>query len=266
MFEGEETPLLLRRRVIGALVVLFVALVAAWFITAEFFGLRYEIEAEPFQSWVQAQGPLGPLVYIGVLAISVLVAPIPNMPIFIAAGLAWGPVLGTVYSLAGMTLGSVAAFWVARWLGRRHLPRLIGSRAAARIDTAAEQMGGKVIFWARMLPVINFDWVSYVAGLTAMRFRTYLVWSVAGMVLPTAVAVTAGDGLAHDIRLTLSAAGVWLLGVVLTAAYFWWRRRQWLAQKASRPGETVTSLTDVPKPDGEDTGNTGQTLIAKKRR
>lgn len=227
IFEGEETPLLLRRSVVGAIVLGFLALVAAYFIVAEFLGVTYDIDAEPFRDWVDQWGVWGPIVYIGVLAISVLFAPIPNAPIFIAAGLAWGPVVGTAYSMAGMVLGSAMAFAIARRLGRKHLPRLIGGKAAARVDSVMGTMGGKIIFWARLMPVVNFDILSYIAGLTAIRFWSYMLWSSAGMLIPTTIAVVAGDSLAEDMRITLALGGVWVAGIVASAFYFWNRQRRW---------------------------------------
>lgn len=246
VFEGEETPLLLRRRVLAGIVLAFLAIVAAYVVAAQVFGLSLEIDAEPFQDWVDGLGIWGPLAYMGILAISVLFAPIPNAPIFIAAGLAWGPVLGTIYSLAGMMLGSAAAFWVSRRFGRKYLPMLIGSKAAARLDNLSQTMGGKVIFWARMLPVVNFDWVSFVAGITAMRFWTFFTWSFFGMILPTAVAVVAGDGLGKDVRITLVLGGFWVFGILLSAMYFWFRHRRYRNdQKSSSESDARAETAEI---------------------
>ena len=131
-----ETPLLLRRKVVAGLVALFLLAVIAYWATSEYFGISYTIEAEPFRDWVDGFGILGPLVFIAVMALSVLFAPVPNAPIFMAAGLAWGPVLGTLYCMVGLVLGSAVAFWVARRFGRRHLPRLIGRRNACLLYTS----------------------------------------------------------------------------------------------------------------------------------
>ena len=209
-----------------AVVVSFAALVVAYVVLVSVFDLSLDFDSEPFRDWVEQFGPLGPLLFIGVMAVSVLVAPIPNVPIFLAAGLAWGWLLGSVYSMAGLMLGSVMAFFVARAVGRRHLSRLIGARAAANLDHVAETMGGRVIFWARMLPAINFDWISFVAGMTSIRFRTFAIFSFLGMLLPTVVTVAAGDGLARDMRVTLGMAGIWVAGILASASYFWWRGRK----------------------------------------
>lgn len=223
VFEGESTPLLLRKGFVIGLVVAFVAFVVTYVIIAREMGLANSIQAEPFKNWVEDRGVLGPVVFILVMALSVLFAPIPNVPIFIAAGLAWGPVLGTAYSMAGMMLGSTMAFYTSRWLGRRHLKRLVGEKLANRVDTLTESLGGKMVFWARMIPVVNFDWISFIAGLTSIRFGTFFGYSFLGMLLPTSIAVIAGDSLGKDVRVTLALGGVWVAGIAISAAFFWRR-------------------------------------------
>jgi uncharacterized membrane protein YdjX (TVP38/TMEM64 family) len=232
VFEGEETPLLLKPQIAIALVILFLTLIATYAIAVFVFDLSLDIDAEPFQDWVEGLGWWGPFAYIGLLALSVLIAPIPNAPIFVAAGLAWGPVLGTIYSMAGMALGSVVAFYLARWAGRKHLPRLVGQKAAEKLDHLADQMGGRLIFWARMLPAVNFDYISFLAGLTSIRFWTFFLYSMLGMLLPTTVAVVAGDALGKDIRITLFMGGLWVAGIAASAGYFWYRHRR--SQSARR--------------------------------
>ncbi|MXW26336.1 MAG: TVP38/TMEM64 family protein [Dehalococcoidia bacterium] len=237
--EGEETPLLLQRRVLAGIAAAFLALVAVYFILTAVFDISLQPDPKPLQDWVEQWGVWGPIAFMAVMAFSVLFAPVPNAPIFIAAGLVWGPVLGSVYSMIGMMWGSAMAFWVARRLGRKYLPRLVGSKAAAQMDSLSVRMGGRLIFWARMLPVVNFDWISFLAGLTAMSFWRFFVFSFLGMLTPTIVGVVAGDSLGRDVRITLIIAGVWVAGVILSGLYFWWRRRQARAEAAPQAAEPL---------------------------
>ncbi len=245
MFEESETPLLLRKPVVFGIVVLFAACVAVYFAATTFWGVSFKVDAEPFRDWVEERGALGVVVFILVMAASVLFAPIPNVPIFIAAGLAWGPILGTIYCMAGLTLGSAAAFWVARKLGRNHLPRLIGHKAAARIDHMVDNMGGRVVFFSRLMPGINFDWISFVAGMTSVKFRTFIVYSFLGMIPPCAVTVAMGDGLNRDPRITLGLLGLWVLAIVATAWFFWSRRKHWRASPPARPDSGVNPEAEL---------------------
>lgn len=224
--DGGHAPLLLQPRVLIGIALAFAVLVGGYFAAADAFDVSLSIDAERLQDWVGGWGPWGPVAFVAVMGLSVLFAPIPNAPIFFAAGLIWGPALGTVYCLAGLLWGSAAAFWAARRLGRRHLPRLVGAKTAARLDGLTLRMGGQLIFWARMVPVVNFDWISFLAGLTAIGFWRFFIFSGLGMIIPTGVAVAAGDSLGRDFRLTLAIGGGWLAGVLLSALYFWWRQRR----------------------------------------
>ncbi len=241
VYEGESTPLLLRKGVVIGLVVGFVLFVVTYVVIAQQMGLANSIQAEPFKEWVEERGVLGPIVFMVVLGFSVLFAPIPNVPIFIAAGLAWGPVVGTIYSMGGMMLGSTMAFYASRILGRRHLKRLVGEKLARRVDTLTESLGGRMVFWARMIPVINFDWISFIAGLTSIRFRTFFGYSFLGMLLPTTIAVIAGDSLGKDVRVTLALGGVWVAGIAISALIFWRKRSNNQARAREQRVGTIDS-------------------------
>jgi uncharacterized membrane protein YdjX (TVP38/TMEM64 family) len=247
---SDINPILFRKTTIAVLVGGFLAMGAGYVVVSEWLGLSYQIDAEPFQEWVDGFGPWGPIVFILAMAASVLIAPIPGAPIFVAAGLAWGPVVGTIYSMAGLMLGSSLAFWLSRRLGRRHLPRLVGPRVASRLDDLADSMGGRVIFWARMLPIVNFDWISFVAGMTGIGFWRFFLASLAGSLVPTTVGVVAGDALGKDVRLTIGIGGIWVAGLAISALFFWWRRA-----RARATGSKLLQKLDDPALPIQDPGS-----------
>lgn len=234
VYEGEAVPWLLRGRVLVGLAVLMFLIMGVYLVLLEIFGFPTSLDAEPLQDWVDERGALGPVAFIAAMALSVLFAPVPNIPIFAAAGLIWGPVLGTVYSMVGMMIGSVLAFYTARIAGRKHIHKFIGRRAAVRIDGLVDSFGGRVVFWARMLPIVNFDWISFLAGVTSIRVAPFLLWSFVGMLLPTSVGVVAGDALGRDVRVTLVIGAVWVGSIILTGGYMLWRSRR------SRDAPTAT--------------------------
>lgn len=231
---NDETPLLLRKPFVAGVVLVFAAIVGLYGIATTLWGFSLQVDAEPFRDWVEERGPFGVVAFIAIMALSVLIAPIPNVPIFVAAGLAWGPVLGTIYCMAGLTIGSAAAFFVARKFGRRHLRRLVGAKAAGRLDHLVETMGGRVVFWTRLMPGLNFDWISFAAGMTSVPFRVFIFYSFLGMIPLTTVSVAAGDGLDRDPRITLALVGVWVAAILATAGFFWLRRRNGRRSAARR--------------------------------
>ena len=77
--------------------------------------------------------------------------------------------------------------------------------------TSAATWAARSIFWLRVLPAVNFDWISFAAGMTSMRFTPFIVFSALGMLLPTALTVAAGNGLDGNPRLTFMMGGLWLM-------------------------------------------------------
>lgn len=75
---------------------------------------------------IRRLGMLGPIAYIGVLALSVIISPVPGAPIAVLAGTIWGSLLAGVYSVIGGFLGSAIAYYIGRTLGRSAIQFLTG--------------------------------------------------------------------------------------------------------------------------------------------
>jgi uncharacterized membrane protein YdjX (TVP38/TMEM64 family) len=151
-----------------------------------------DLDVQDVREWIRDLGFWGPILLITVLAIAMVIAPIPNPPFMIAAGIAWGTPLGVLYSVIGQLLGSMIIFWLSRNFGRQFIPRLIGKEGAARVDDLALKMGPQLVFWWRMMP-ISFDFAAYAAGLTTMRFGQFVLLVAIGSIIPTTVVVGFGD-------------------------------------------------------------------------
>lgn len=69
---------------------------------------------DPFalREWIRGYGPFAPLVFVGLQAAQVILAPIPGQVLGLASGFLFGTFWGTVYSLIGATLGTIVAISV----------------------------------------------------------------------------------------------------------------------------------------------------------
>lgn len=186
----EDEPLFANPRVRRRLLSLAALFVAAILVAAEF--LTGDLDVQDIREWIRDLGFWGPILLILVLAVAMVVAPIPNPPFMIAAGIAWGTALGVTYAVIGQLIGSMIIFWLSRRFGRKLIPRLIGQAGADRVDRLATRMGPQLVFWWRMMPV-SFDFAAYAAGLTTMSFRLFILLVFAGSILPTTVVVGFGD-------------------------------------------------------------------------
>jgi uncharacterized membrane protein YdjX (TVP38/TMEM64 family) len=135
---------------------------------------------ERIQGWLEQVGVAAPLVYMLVMALAIVVSPIPSLPLDIAAGAFFGPLLGTLYSALGALGGSVVSFLIARFLGRELVKRLLRGHINFCVG-CSDKILTKVVFFSRLIPVVSFDIVSYGAGLTAMSLWKFALATFLGM-------------------------------------------------------------------------------------
>ena len=161
------------------------------------------------QERLQAAGPLAPLVFILVMAATV-VLPVPTFPLDVLAGRIFGPIFGTLYAVAGATLGAMASFLLARWLGRDLVARFLKGHINF-CRQCSDRLLTKVVLLARLVPAVSFDVVSYGAGLTKMSLTKFAVASFLGMLPLTFAYVSFGPLLTVGAPVTWFGGG----GVVL---------------------------------------------------
>ncbi|MCD6402700.1 MAG: VTT domain-containing protein [Candidatus Aenigmarchaeota archaeon] len=143
-------------------------------------------------SLIQAYGNFGLFI---VMVVQTIIAPIPSEALIVFAGsLGLGIMNIIVFAGSGMVLGSVIAFWIARWGREAIVERLIGKRWLKPVDKWVNKHGTFAILAARLVPVIPFDLVSYVSGLTSLKFSRYLIATILGAYPRTALLALLGIG------------------------------------------------------------------------
>lgn len=126
---------------------------------------------------------------VGVLAADLLL-PVPSSLMATLGGAELGVIAGTACAWLGMTLGSIAGWWLGHTAGQR---ALVGLEADERDGLEARQrrLGPLVVVLTRPVPLLA-EAATLLAGATGMRFRDFLaaaglgnlavalVWSIAG--------------------------------------------------------------------------------------
>jgi uncharacterized membrane protein YdjX (TVP38/TMEM64 family) len=177
---------------------------------------------EKIQSLLSQAGSFAPLVYILIMALAVIITPIPSLPLDVAAGAFFGPFLGTIYSSLGALGGAVISFMIAQFLGREFIEGFLGGHINF-CKTCSDKLLTKIVFLSRLLPVVSFDIVSYGAGLTKMSLRNFSLATFLGMLPLTFTYNYFGSVLVVGKGLTI------ILGIVLVILFFLIPR--WIEQK-----------------------------------
>lgn len=176
-------------------------------------------------NWVGGQGQLGGAAFVLLYALAT-VAFLPGSVLTLSAGALFGVVAGTGYVFAGALLGSTAAFIISRRIARPAVERRIRRMPRfARVDRAVARGGRRVVLLLRLSPIMPYNALNYVLGITRVRTTDYLLASV-GMLPGTVLYVYSGH-LAGSVATISAGATVnrgfahWLLlagGFVATIA------------------------------------------------
>ena len=173
-----------------------------------FFFVVQAIGPERMREAVVAAGPLAPIVYVLLKAITVIVTPLTGTPLRLAAGALFGFWEGVALSVLGSVLGGSVNFWIARLCGRRVVARLLGAPALARVDPILGRLADwHALVLVRVVLAPFWDVVSYGVGLTRLRFTTYLIVALLCDVVPSMVLVGVGMSVAEVGMLESGAAG-----------------------------------------------------------
>ena len=178
--------------------------------------LAYEIQPwkDPanISRFLDGMGAFGPIIYATLIALAVIIPPIPDTIPVVMAGAGFGAVQGIVYSMIGMTVGTTVSFYVARRFGRQLLERHVTRGAIQRVDRHVAKMGWRVLFAGSLLGA-NSGLISYAAGLANMSFVAFFSAVFLG-VLPQVVIITATGAAWHEQSVLLFVAVVGLMLVM----------------------------------------------------
>jgi len=181
-------------------------------------------ELEEGVEYLRGFGGWTVLVIVALFTVEALLAPLPAWFLMIANGMLFGPWLGGLVSLLGVTTGALAAFSVARWLARRAIRRLLPAKVLERVDEFSRRNGFFVLLIARLIPFTSSDLWSYAAGLSRLPVLPFLAATALGDLPSILLFSFLGTAVLEDprYRYWLALGGLGLLAVY--GAFLAWRR------------------------------------------
>ncbi len=151
--------------------------------------------ADSLRNGVESTGLLGPVVFVIAYAL-LTVALVPGTIPSLAAGALFGPLWGSLLTVVGATAGALAAFEVARRIGRKRIRRMFGPRVLSA-DAWVQDKGLGGVIALRLLPVVPFNALNYAFGLSSVRRRDHAVGTAIGIVPGTVAFVALGSSISR---------------------------------------------------------------------
>ena len=199
-------------------------LISAVFLSLLFY-LGIEVKETNFitqtkiQGFILSYGIFSWLAYVIILVIAVM-SPVPDTPIVIAGGYIFGPFISIPLTIIGQILGATVDFYLARKLGRGFVNKKF-PRASGLLNEYSHKLGWQTVFIMRLTPTLSFDLLSYVAGLSRIKYIHYILATFSGMVPLIAVTSVLGYSASiHSKILPLITIGVGVLFISLVLFIF----------------------------------------------
>ena len=150
-------------------------------------------DVEAARAWLQSLGVWGAMIFIGVNALQIVVAPLPGYATYLAAGYVFGPWWGGLYATLGLALGGWLAAALARLWGRPLVIRLVGARAWQRWEHLVHADSWWLWFLALLAPTGDVPF--HLAGLSSLPLWQIVVLGVVVRGPAVFVAAAVGAGL-----------------------------------------------------------------------
>jgi uncharacterized membrane protein YdjX (TVP38/TMEM64 family) len=204
------------RWIIGGAIVATLVAACGWLVLTDApayqFLVRLYVDKRFLKHTLREWGVLAPVIFIGLQALQVIIAPIPGELTGILGGYLFGQWVGLLYSTIGLTVGSVAAFAVGRWLGTRYVQKLVSPDIWRKMGFIVEAEGVILCFIIFLIPGLPKDMTCYLFGLSPMPFWVFAVVSTLGRVPGTWQPLLSKAGLPYrKYHATRHTYATWLL-------------------------------------------------------
>jgi len=190
--------------------------------------------------YVKDSGPYGPIVFIVLQALQVVLAPIPGEATGILGGYLFGTLRGLIYSTIGLTIGSSLGFGLGRWLGLPFVRRFVKQETYHKFDFLTQAKGELIVFLFFLIPGFPKDTLCYILGVSPLPFGTFLLVSTVGRLPGTWLLSMQGTQVRGNQYLSLFVL-LSLLGVALLILHYyrhqvfdWMKRHQHRKEREHR--------------------------------
>lgn len=154
-----------------------------------FYLYTHEVTPSALREYFIHLGPWAAVFFV----IAYTIRPIVFFPASIMtplSALLFGPFYGWILSYVGSILSAIAAFFIAKYFGKNLFSKQEDStqdqnrftQFIVKYKKTLEDNGFETVLFLRLVPLFPFDFVNYACGLSNIRFSTYLVGTLIGVI------------------------------------------------------------------------------------
>ncbi len=132
---------------------------------------------ETFQKFVSSFGFWAVLVFISIQIISIIIPFLPTTVGCVAGAIIFTPCWGFLYNYIGICIGSIIVFLLSRTYGSSFVKKIIGEKFYNKYIgwTGEGKKFNSMFAIAILFPVAPDDFLCYIAGLTKMKLKEFVL-------------------------------------------------------------------------------------------
>lgn len=143
--------------------------------------LNFIEDPDSLAIWIESAGIWGPIIFMLLNTLQVLLAIIPGGPFEVAAGALFGPWIGTIMCDIAMSAGGVITFLFVRKFGIKFIELFTTREKIESVKFLhSNNKSTTLLFLFFLLPGTPKDLMCYVVGLTDIKLSTWIIINIVG--------------------------------------------------------------------------------------
>ena len=195
---------------------IFILLILFFILVLYYSNILNYASPSKIQEEINDFGILVPIIFIIFYSIATA-ALLPSTLLIITGGALFGTFEGMAYVLIGSVLGALLSFYIAKYLGKSFVDRVLYKNfEILRVYNELLKKGGILATFILRLAPFHYSGISYALGLTDIKLSHYFIGTLLG-ILPSIIILTYfGDSLARFdwIGIIISIIFIALLALV----------------------------------------------------
>lgn len=197
-------------------------------------------DPDAFRAQMAGYGFWGQFIFTALMAVQVVLAPIPGHPFEIVGGYCFGIWGGTLLTSLGAVIGSAMAFCLARIFGAKTVKSFYSEEKLQKVFfLRANERQNVLTLIVFLIPGVPKDMLAYFMGLTEMRFTTFLLISTVGRLPGIFLAVLGGA--AVSARSPAAIALFFAFFILFLLLSLWLYKKKFAANKHNFTPSSETS-------------------------
>lgn len=173
-----------------------------------------KVPEETIRETIRDAGPFGVVVFIFLTYLTYVFAPLSGSPFMFAGFFLFGKTV-VIYSSIATFIASITNFLIAKKWGRPLVEKLAGHENLEKVDRLIQNYGLQTIFLSRIFMSTFHDAISYVFGLTPIKFTPYLIASTLGMIPGTVIWYFLSSKLNNALAFTVLGIAIAYISLML---------------------------------------------------